>query len=908
VAETLSPFRLMAPQRAALERLPGFTTFPVNSEGIRSMLSLEQTAFLDANVTEPVKRARFHDLTGTSKGVLADSLSGGLKRDLTYAFAQTLSDYRTVMGLSTSGEHLISSSIVQGPTWEQLRSYGNLNGDAPLPLQPQTSTQHGVYPILTQARLGFGSTTVPGAAGQRQFVLHLYPSFVLANPYTAPIAPGRYHVRMDFDSGTTYLSSYVGREATAFWRKSLREMFEGQVFLLDCTEPLAAGEARIFTLESSPLDETWAAVKTYRFINDWDAGAAKITLNTATDGGSEFAETVLHANGNMPNGQGIHMIFGDAPGGNPSWAGDGGTYTGYRVAGTSSRNGAGGTLSVSLTDESGAIFQRVETMGYADWPLSQYGLRGTGNGTPARPFVAPGPDNRQGAFIFRLADSGNFTATSVQPYYSQFNWRAPLINRTALFGTAVNSLILFNQTYYYGSAAISQWIRPHTDAAKMLTHVEWNGAVGRDNSQPQGRLEWGAFDVPRATTGLVSVAQLQHFNAGGHTDGLVFPAAASPLASRPASAQRWRPRFVANPYAIGNSRAHPNVQRDRATNTANANQHYYDLSYLLNRSLFDGHFFSTYPQAGAFDLATGRLPNSRMRAFRQDIASTETESYRGGTAINLNSARVAARNLMQEGAFNVNSTSVEAWRVLLSSFAQTQFNGEAGLTGAYVRSVHQPGGSANADGGIAVNAWNGFRNLTPAQINALATEIVAQIKLRGVSVGLADFVNRRLVTGDPGLAGVIQAAIDAVDNGTDAAGRINKNFATSLTNTTGATIASLVPTTSGAYPYPAHMAKHGLEGIAGWLSQADILQAISPLLSARSDTFRVRTYGEKINPVTNAVEGRAWCEAIVQRVPDYVAPADDAVVLPAALTDDANKAFGRRFEIIGFRWLSPSDI
>lgn len=72
-------------------------------------------------------------------------------------------------------------------------------------------------------------------------------------------------------------------------------------------------------------------------------------------------------------------------------------------------------------------------------------------------------------------------------------------------------------------------------------------------------------------------------------------------------------------------------------------------------------------------------------------------------------------------------------------------------------------------------------------------------------------------------------------------------------------------------------------------------------------TFRIRAYGDVQNPVTNLVESRAWCEAIVQRCPEYTDTADASSVLPGALTA-ANQTFGRRFTIVSFRWLSADEI
>jgi hypothetical protein len=52
---------------------------------------------------------------------------------------------------------------------------------------------------------------------------------------------------------------------------------------------------------------------------------------------------------------------------------------------------------------------------------------------------------------------------------------------------------------------------------------------------------------------------------------------------------------------------------------------------------------------------------------------------------------------------------------------------------------------------------------------------------------------------------------------------------------------------------------------------------------------------------------RSWCEAVVQRTPRFVDPTDAADAAIASITP-TNQKFGRRFEIISFRQLSPSEI
>lgn len=70
--------------------------------------------------------------------------------------------------------------------------------------------------------------------------------------------------------------------------------------------------------------------------------------------------------------------------------------------------------------------------------------------------------------------------------------------------------------------------------------------------------------------------------------------------------------------------------------------------------------------------------------------------------------------------------------------------------------------------------------------------------------------------------------------------------------------------------------------------------ALKPWLTVRSDTFRIRAYGDALNPVVETagkVEATAYCEAIVQRIKDSTTAAGEG-----------------RFVITYFRWLGPDDI
>jgi hypothetical protein len=46
---------------------------------------------------------------------------------------------------------------------------------------------------------------------------------------------------------------------------------------------------------------------------------------------------------------------------------------------------------------------------------------------------------------------------------------------------------------------------------------------------------------------------------------------------------------------------------------------------------------------------------------------------------------------------------------------------------------------------------------------------------------------------------------------------------------------------------------------------------------------------------------------VVQRIPDFVDPADFSHTRYSKL-NEVNKRFGRRYQIVGFRWLGPKEV
>lgn len=57
-------------------------------------------------------------------------------------------------------------------------------------------------------------------------------------------------------------------------------------------------------------------------------------------------------------------------------------------------------------------------------------------------------------------------------------------------------------------------------------------------------------------------------------------------------------------------------------------------------------------------------------------------------------------------------------------------------------------------------AWSDLRTLSDTQIRSLARNMVKEVKKRGPFLNMSDFVNRRLQSGEMGVKGALQAAID----------------------------------------------------------------------------------------------------------------------------------------------------
>ncbi|WP_367871431.1 hypothetical protein [Luteolibacter sp. Populi] len=406
--------------------------------------------------------------------------------------------------------------------------------------------------------------------------------------------------------------------------------------------------------------------------------------------------------------------------------------------------------------------------------------------------------------------------------------------------------------------------------------------------------------------------------------------------------QNWDLRYEnpVPPFAfnlIGNSAATPLIPANAVVDSGNAApvavnlQH--DDSYCANHVLFDDWFFSSiapdpsnYGTSGKTlqqtftSFVTGEKPlgNAAYRPIREDAGADAAkatkiyDTYVKGT----NAWKSVASRIEVDGMFNVNSTSVIAWQALLGHARDQKvpYIKEAG--GAWSVDTSEEldhpfsrfsiagdaeAGKGGSSGNFAeATEFAGFRTLDEDLIEELAREIVEQVRERGPFLSLSEFVNRQLSSGELALAGAVQTALDQL------AKKGASNPYSIIQGLSKDAVSNPDRPQDAEYRFPAAAAGESAYGLPGWTRQADVLRPLAPILSARDDTFTIRAHGDARDD-KGVIISRAMCEAVVQRSRDYV-DGTDAADLATAPTKDVNKAFGRRFSIVSFRWLSPSEI
>lgn len=419
------------------------------------------------------------------------------------------------------------------------------------------------------------------------------------------------------------------------------------------------------------------------------------------------------------------------------------------------------------------------------------------------------------------------------------------------------------------------------------------------------------YDFARETIPPVSLGMLQHVNISPfawHPGSPIGNSWADPRVpatgtapETPSPTRGWNAESLGTYSTVGEDTV-ARLGRNLAQRINESENIVYDLSFEVNDRLWDRFFLSgaTPQQLRQFAQQTDSppLPNSRL------IPVNWSQPNEPGSLATVADFHKWGLYLGIDGAFNVNSTSERAWAALLRSarFAAINQPNEISFPRVFepTADVFDPTSGPDQN-----TTFDGRRVLTDEQIDALANAIVNQVKLRGPFYSLGDFINRRLVEDETGLMGTLQAAI--------AASGINEVF--DQPSSPFAIDLNELPNTRISHPRGPSMQRSNRLAQArkpvsqaanapSYLTQADLLQWLAPSLSARSDTFVIRAYGESRDAQGNVV-ARAWCEAVAQRTPEPINPISDNLPLNHPPLDENQ---GRRFQLSSFRWLTADEV
>lgn len=943
-----------------------------NDDNITKVITLNSLKLATSKPVTVTTNSYAPDVTAYSLGVLADVKNGGLRKDLTAAFeddgSSNAGQYNALKGTSGTGSGMDAqclyrstatfgavpdnpvapfsgSATMDGLRWRSLYLYYNLykntmplnrsdggkqaaptgiqssnlafsGGAHSIPQRAPNSTEDGMcgahlmdpmVPVTLQARVDVAMESfVDPTTGNYRLRLRYYPMMVLWNPYsvrlTSSLAPSQ-----------SFYTNLFRR-----WSINIKAAGVGVPPFDNVAYNLFQGSGYLPTLNTKAADTTTFEPGEIKFFTLPDKDIAKTTL------GEPGATNVCVFNDLANTGALADWCqYYDIP-----WAG---THTDdvvdVTVSNTSldanatyNNNGPLNAWPDGTKAYSGRIstYSPPTTKATSAWPNPKPQMS-TLNGTP---FLIVGFSYRAKG-IKQTPDANYFNAAFNPPMF--------MGNSTSL--TNLNTVGYWREMY-------ARNFKPYTAVSEVQNlngHTSWgNNSVGVDPVSTQNS-QLVLIDVPIQP--MFSLGQFAHLSPFYY-----------------ASSGGYQAEYFASNF-IGGSLASPNVAMNQNTNNTGSTL-YMDHSFMANQALFDSYFLSTVPASGQRAEDTAKyvmksseladaitrdapLPNNRMRFYRKNGAPP--------TPDNLRDVRKAAANLLLDGAFNINSTSVNAWRALLSSLSGNDLKlwnpsaGSSQVLGSATLKNPIPRFWSTTNQGAVNKAWEGMRALSDDEVTELAKQIVRQVKTRGPFLSLADFLNRRLAPAPSDKSqlytmGALQAAIEntspdinapikAVGTASSLSSTLNGDpFGANVYNNPASAGPGSAPwgtiLTSSNTSIPANTAT----GIPGYLMQQDLVQAFAPVMTPRSDTFVIRGYGESRN-AQNVVQARAWCEAVVQRQPAYVDQSDPALSATTSqgsklgdatppyspttgtpIVNPINQTFGRKFEIASFRWLNENEL
>ena len=929
---------------AGLEKAPTDAGLLARSTSLPTYgLGSADAAFSDA------LRGLFHDLTVDSFGLAANVRHGGLKKDLNtlLELPSLPSDYGTFSASIPNGTIVpirphtgylpttFYPQTINFTSWYKLHQYyqlyrgggqetaadctpvpfngAGLWGNASSPninfsWHRQNLDYYGTgrTPIVTRLMLVFSTRRLPSAtAGMFDYKLGVNPVVVLWNPYNVTLHSPRQWIQIT--PGALQYKAYVDNAVKVNWTQLRRSSgpFELNIYPMEGkgasfqTVPivLKPGETRIYSAVTG-------------FLNTNDNRQAELYPGyEAPDAGGGF-EVDLNGLTALPGTARVELAMRM----NDQRTDHGGQYQMYWTV----RNAQTGDQ------------QRYNEM--AANPVADGNPIYLAEDSPGKRVLFTSSPQRVPFANFQFVMKSGQDLRSPGMGYSEQDYRcrnfihANPMNQRAMYGEAGARMRGMSQYEVHIQSGSGNSLNPDFDPATKRAYT--GSAISPGDSVWPGQPSVVTNEFPLVP--VTSIASLMHFKL-------------TPGDTRVFSSGRHLWDVSANQaLAIGNSFGHPLIAGDAiyqdvpdagCRGTAlqmKLIRDFHDHSFLNNDALWDDWFCSgiTREDQGLFQ--TGRGMDKVVGDFLGGIAPprnphlTHWKTSEDPSPLLLNGSlpsadahRILARYLMVKGAFNINSTSVDAWKAFLAASQDKEIVSIDTETGN-LRRTPAPADRAvfsrfslpaspkeGKDAGDPAS-WLGVRHLTKDQIDRLARECVRQVKERGPFLNLSEFVNRRLAADETGVRGALQAAIDWDET----LGRTPEPASAESINGRfkgGDDFITAAKVSGWSLPFPAAATGSRFAGIPGYLTQADVLKRVGNMITPRDDTFRIRAYGES-SDASGAIKSKIWCEAVVQRVTDFIENTDKPETATTALASEINKRFGRRLHMVSFRWLSKEEI
>jgi hypothetical protein len=292
---------------------------------------------------------------------------------------------------------------------------------------------------------------------------------------------------------------------------------------------------------------------------------------------------------------------------------------------------------------------------------------------------------------------------------------------------------------------------------------------------------------------------------------------------------------------------------------------------FLNRA-FDKYFFTGAPASGwaadqPFPFPLELRAGTNLDSLREDEAATE---------------------LLVEGGFNINSLSPRAWAAMLSrTIHNWEYNGPgtaSDLTNTFLNLGASTDAAIRAHGGVIPEL-----SLSTAGPDLEASKNLGRLSMR---YPLRQLTTEQIYKPEPASAApvndsLVEFLIEELENYHAA----NPPFASVSEFINSGVLHRAIRNSDINGDIPRFS--------PAYITQASVLEPIAPFLTARSDTFTIRSIGIQLNPVTGETGNRVIAEAVVQRIPDRI-DGDSARRMEKA--DSNGNSFGRRFVIKQITW------